>query len=87
MDRKSAVPFYRQLIDQVLSAIALASLNPGDRLQTTRQVAVDLDISPNTVVRAYTELEIRKVVTTQQGTGTFISDNPSTSMKSGESAS
>ena len=76
LDMKSGVPVYRQLIDQVLGAIAGATLNPGDRLPTVRQVAVDLTINPNTVVRAYKELEIRGVLTTQQGTGTFISNQP-----------
>ena len=65
---------FRQLIDQVLGSIAGGALRPGDRLPTVRQVAVDLAINPNTVVRAYKELEIRGVLTTQQGTGTFIAD-------------
>ena len=47
-------------------------LRGGDQLPTVRQIAVDLSINPNTVVRAYRELEIRGVLTTQQGTGTFI---------------
>ena len=63
---------YRQVIDQILGAIATGVLRPGDRLPTVRQVAVDLAINPNTVVRAYKELEIRGVLVTQQGTGTFI---------------
>jgi GntR family transcriptional regulator len=75
LDLRSGVPVYRQLIDQVLGAIASGALAPGDRLPTVRQVAVDLAINPNTVVRAYKELEIRGVLTTQQGTGTFISTN------------
>jgi GntR family transcriptional regulator len=75
LDLRSGVPVYRQLIDQVLGAIAAGSLSPGDRLPTVRQVAVDLAINPNTVVRAYKEMEIRGVLTTQQGTGTFISDH------------
>ena len=74
LDLRSGVPVYRQLIDQVLAALATRALAPGDRLPTVRQVAVDLAINPNTVVRAYKELEIRGVLTTQQGTGTFISD-------------
>ena len=45
----------------------------GDQLPTVRQLAVDLSINPNTVIRAYRELEIRGVLETQQGTGTFIS--------------
>lgn len=76
LDLRSGVPVYRQLMDQVLASIASGSLQPGDRLPTVRQVAVDLTINPNTVVRAYKELEIRGTLTTQQGTGTFISTRP-----------
>jgi DNA-binding transcriptional regulator YhcF (GntR family) len=72
LDMQSGVPVYRQLIDQVLGGIASASLAAGDQLPTVRQVAVDLSINPNTVMRAYRELEIRGVLDTQQGTGTFI---------------
>src|SRR6516165_8215646 len=73
LDLHSGVPVYRQIIDQVLGRIATSSLTPGDQLPTVRQVAVDLAINPNTVQRAYRELEIRGVLETQQGTGTFIS--------------
>lgn len=73
LDLRSGVPVYRQLIDQVLLAIASGTLRSGDQLPTVRQVAVDLTINPNTVARAYRELEIREVLTTQQGTGTFVS--------------
>ncbi len=72
LDPRSGVPVYRQLIDQVLIAIASGVLAPGDQLPTVRQVAVDLAINPNTVMRAYRELEIRGTLSTQQGTGTFI---------------
>lgn len=72
LDLKSGVPVYRQLIDQILVAIAAGQLGAGDQLPTVRQLAVDLSINPNTVVRAYKELEIRGMLTTQQGTGTFI---------------
>src|SRR5260370_30414767 len=72
LDAHSGVPVYRQLIDQVLAGIASASLVAGDQLPTVRQVAVDLSINPNTVMRAYRELEIRGVLATPQGTGTFI---------------
>ncbi|MCC6363280.1 MAG: GntR family transcriptional regulator [Bryobacterales bacterium] len=72
LDLASGVPVYRQLIDQVLIALSSDTLRAGDQLPTVRQVAVDLSINPNTVVRAYKELEIRGMLTTQQGTGTFI---------------
>ncbi len=74
LDLRSGVPVYRQIIDQVLGGIAAGNLKPGDQLPTVRQLAVDLAINPNTVVRAYRELEIREVLATQQGTGTFITD-------------
>src|SRR5580704_16315373 len=73
LDADSGVPVYRQLIDQVAGAIASGSLAAGKQLPTVRQVAVDLAINPNTVMRAYRELEIRSILETQQGTGTFIS--------------
>jgi GntR family transcriptional regulator len=74
LDVQSGVPLYRQIIDQVLGGISKGSLKPGIQLPTVRQLAVDLAINPNTVVRAYRELEIREVLATQQGTGTFITD-------------
>ena len=74
LDAHSGVPVYRQIIDQVQAGLASGSLVRGDQLPTVRQVAVDLEINPNTVLRAYRELEIRGVLDTQQGTGTFISD-------------
>jgi len=73
LDVQSGVPVYRQIIDQVLGGIAAGTLPAGHQLPTVRQVAVDLSINPNTVVRGYRELEIRGVLETQQGTGTFIS--------------
>jgi GntR family transcriptional regulator len=72
LDNSSGVPVYRQLIDQVQAGIATGALGVGHQLPTVRQVAVDLAINPNTVMRAYRELEIRGVLDTQQGTGTFI---------------
>jgi GntR family transcriptional regulator len=73
LDMQSGVPVYRQIIDQVQAGVATGALGPGNQLPTVRQVAVDLAINPNTVLRAYRELEIRGVLETQQGTGTFIS--------------
>jgi GntR family transcriptional regulator len=72
LDMASGVPVYRQIMDQVMGGIASGTLNPGDQLPTVRQLAVDLAVNPNTVVRAYRELELRGVLDTQHGTGTFI---------------
>ena len=73
LDLRSGVPVYRQVMDQVSGGIASGALTPGDQLPTVRQLAVDLSINPNTVIRAYRELEIRGMLDTEQGTGTFIS--------------
>ncbi|MBU1701976.1 MAG: GntR family transcriptional regulator [Candidatus Eisenbacteria bacterium] len=72
LDLKSGVPFYRQIIDQVKTAMATGRLESGDRLPTVRQLAVNLSINPNTVSRAYTELELTGLVETQMGSGTFV---------------
>lgn len=77
IDASSGVPFYRQIIDRVLLGIAAGQFKPGKRLPTVRQLAIDLRVNPNTVSRAYRELEIRGVVTTQRGTGTFVAAEPS----------
>lgn len=68
----SGIPVFRQLIDQVQGATATGTLSIGDQLPTVRQVAVDLAINPNTVLRAYREMEIRGILDTQQGSGTFV---------------
>jgi len=75
LDQHSGVPVYRQMIDQVQAAIATSVLKTGDQLPTVRRVAVDLAINPNTVSRAYREMELRGILDTQQGTGTFVADN------------
>ncbi|MBN2625804.1 MAG: GntR family transcriptional regulator, partial [Spirochaetales bacterium] len=75
LDPKSGVPYYKQVILQVEMAIADGRLTTGDQLPTVRSLAVDLKINPNTISRAYREMEIRGIVNTQQGTGTFISEN------------
>lgn len=74
IDHKSGVPFYKQIIIQVEMAIADGRFNAGHQLPTVRSLAVELQVNPNTVARAYSMLENRGIVTTQQGTGTFISD-------------
>src|SRR5690349_24917494 len=74
LDLHSGVPVYRQIIDQVRGGMASGSLTAGDQLPTVRQLAVDLAINPNTVMRAYRELELGGLLETHQGTGTFISD-------------
>jgi GntR family transcriptional regulator len=73
LDLASGVPVYRQIMDQVRGGIASGSLAAGDQLPTVRQLSVDLAVNPNTVLRAYRELELGGLLETHQGTGTFIS--------------
>jgi GntR family transcriptional regulator len=73
LNLESGVPVYRQIMDQVRGAMASGSLSAGDQLPTVRQLAVDLAINPNTVARAYRELELGGLLETHQGTGSFIS--------------
>jgi len=74
LDARNGIPLYKQIILQVEMAIADGRLAQGDRLPTVRSLAVELSINPNTVAKAYSQLEIRGIVATQQGSGTFVSD-------------
>src|ERR1700721_262867 len=74
LDLRSGVPVYRQIIDQVRAGVGAGTLSAGDQLPTVRQLAVDLAINPNTVLRAYRELEVGGLLEAHQGTGTFIAD-------------
>ena len=75
IDQKSGVPLYRQIIESVKFAIARGALSPGDKLPTVRQLAVDLEVNPNTVIRAYREMVIEGVLDPQQGSGTFVTNH------------
>ncbi|GHV81781.1 putative HTH-type transcriptional regulator YhcF [Spirochaetia bacterium] len=74
LDNGSGVPVYRQIINQIENAVVSSRMAVGDRLPTIRSLAVNLKINPNTIAKAYNELEIRGVVQTQVGSGTYIAD-------------
>jgi GntR family transcriptional regulator len=74
LDVKSGVPFHRQIVDQIKYGIASERLLPGEQLPTIRGLAVQLQVNPNTARKAYSELEILGILDTQQGTGTFVSN-------------
>ena len=76
VDAGSGVPIYRQLVEQVRREVMLGRLGPGDQLPTLREVVDTLAINPNTVVKAYAELEHEGLVVRRQGTGTFVSAAP-----------
>ena len=81
LDRQSYVPFYRQIVDIILSGVAAGTILPGERLPTIRDLAVKLEVNPNTVVKAYSQLQLLGVLDTQQGSGVFVRSqtNPSIS--------
>ena len=72
LDRQSGVPSYRQLVDQVRQSLRLGLLRPGDQLPTVRDVVKQIAINPNTVHRAYRELEHQGLTEGRPGSGTFI---------------
>jgi len=74
LDTSIGAPIYRQIIQQIEYAILSGRMKPGDRLPTIRSLAVDLKTNPNTIAKAYGELEIRGILATQVGSGTYISD-------------
>jgi GntR family transcriptional regulator len=74
LDAANGVPIYRQIIQQVEYAILSGRMRPGDKLPTIRSLAVALKINPNTIAKAYGEMEIRGILTTQVGSGTYVSD-------------
>lgn len=72
LDRSSGVATYLQLVHQVRHALRLGVLRPGDRLPTAREVVDQLAINPNTVLKAYRELEREGLVAARPGLGTFV---------------
>lgn len=73
IDPSSGVPIYIQIMDQVKHAIASGLLEGGDQLPSVRELALQLTINPNTVAKAYTELERYGSIVTLRGRGTFVS--------------
>lgn len=72
VDPRSGVPIYQQIVEQVKRSTALGVLQPGEQLPTVKQLAVDLTINPNTVARAYRDLERDGVIETAPGRGSFV---------------
>jgi GntR family transcriptional regulator len=72
IDRQSGVPTYLQIAEQVKQALRLGTLSPGDRLPTAKDVVTATAVNPNTVLKAYRELEREGLVAPQPGRGTFV---------------
>src|SRR5207249_11161217 len=74
---KDGVPIYRQIVNQVKYLVGSGRLVPGEELPPIRVLAEQLVVTPNTVARAYAELEHAGIVTKRHGTGTYVSDTGS----------
>jgi GntR family transcriptional regulator len=75
LDTRSGVPTYMQLVNQVRRSVRNGILRSGDRLPTAREVVAALAINPNTVLKAYTQLESEGLVISRPGLGTFIAED------------
>ena|SRR5690349_10009870 len=74
LETRSGVPTYKQIVQQVQQAVRLGILQPGDQLPTVKEVVGSLAINPNTVLRAYRELDIEGVTEGKRGVGTFVAE-------------
>ncbi len=75
VDPRSGVPIYLQVIEQIKRSVAVGVLSSGEQLPTVKQLALDLTINPNTVAKAYRELERDGVIETSPGRGSFVKAN------------
>lgn len=73
IDAASGLPIYMQIVSHIKTGIAMGRLLPEDPLPSVRQLATDLAVNPNTVARAYLELEYEGIIYKRQGAGTFVS--------------
>jgi GntR family transcriptional regulator len=76
LNPSSGIPAYLQIVQQVERALRMGTLRPGDQLPTVKQVVAEVTVNPNTVTRAYRELEHAGLVEGRQGVGTFVVRRP-----------
>jgi GntR family transcriptional regulator len=76
IDFRSGLPIYIQIVNQVQAQVAGGILKPGDQLPTVRALAEELRVNFNTVARAYRILDEARIISTQQGRGTYITEIP-----------
>jgi GntR family transcriptional regulator len=76
VEYNSGIPVYRQIINHVCAAVAADSFKPGDQLPTIRALSEHLNVNPNTVAKAYRELELKGIIVSERGSGSFIQAQP-----------
>jgi GntR family transcriptional regulator len=72
VDQRSGIPIYLQIVDQVRHGVEVGSLQAGERLPTVRQLAEEVSVAPNTVVKAYGELRRMGLLESRPGVGTVV---------------
>jgi len=76
VEYNSGIPVYRQIINQVSAAVAAGTFQPGDQLPTIRSLSERLNVNPNTVAKAYRELELKGLIVSERGSGSFVQAQP-----------
>jgi GntR family transcriptional regulator len=76
IEYNSGIPVYRQIINQACAAVAAGTFKPGDQLPTIRALSERLNVNPNTVAKAYRELELKGIIVSERGSGSFIQARP-----------
>jgi GntR family transcriptional regulator len=76
VEYNSGIPVYRQIINQACAAVAAGTFKPGDQLPTIRALSGRLNVNPNTVAKAYRELELKGIIVSERGSGSFIQAQP-----------
>ena len=76
IDFSSGIPVYKQIINAVCTAVSSGTLKKGERLPTIKELTAQLNVNPNTIAKAYRELDLKGVITSKRGNGSFISDEP-----------
>jgi GntR family transcriptional regulator len=74
VEYNSGIPVYRQIINQAFAAVAAGTFQPGDQLPTIRALSERLNVNPNTVAKAYRELELKGIIVSERGSGSFIQE-------------
>jgi GntR family transcriptional regulator len=72
VEYRTGIPVYRQIINQACAGVAAGTLKRGDQLPTIRMLSEHLQVNPNTVARAYRELELKGIIVSERGSGSFI---------------
>ena len=78
VEYSSGIPIYRQIINHACAAVAAGTFKPGDQLPTIRALSEHLKVNPNTVAKAYRELEFKGLIVSERGSGSYIQQQPST---------